>query len=110
MALAVERDRPLPPADDLAHVRGDRAVVHQEAALRRDLDARAAVVDRHLVSHQRSVSSRADRAQGWSTGATRWCSERARVANTAARAAAEAAPSESSSRARRSHWATKLVS
>src|SRR5437899_1618051 len=44
VTFAVERDRPLPRADDLSYVRGDRAVIDQEAAVLRDLDPRPPVV------------------------------------------------------------------
>ena len=64
VTFAVEPDRPLPSTDSLAHVRSHRAVLDQEAAVRHDLNPHPPVVEQHLVTHQRSASSRADLAQG----------------------------------------------
>src|SRR6266550_2248926 len=110
VALALDRDRPLPSADGLADVRSDDAIVDGEAAALAQLDADAPVLERDLVAHQRSASSRAARAHaGSDTGSVRR-SPSERAARTAASAPAAIAPLVSSGTLLGSHCLTKSVS
>src|SRR6185503_7050302 len=82
VAFAFERDRPLPTAHRLAYIGRDDAVSDREAAVLADLHADATIVEGHLVSHQRSASSRAARAHGGSDACTARRSPRERIART----------------------------
>src|SRR2546428_652723 len=87
VALALEHDRPLAPANGLAHFRRDDAVFDRESAVFTELHADATSVERDLVTHQRSASSRPARAHGPSADVTARRSVRDRSARTAASAA-----------------------
>ena len=104
VALAIERHGPEPAAHDLADLGGDGAIVDREAAIGRQLDTNETLVERDLVAHQRSPSSRAARAQAVSVGVAARRSVRDRTARTAASAPAAAAPSGRSPRSAGGQW------
>src|SRR2546422_2173476 len=110
VALALEHDRPLAPANGLAHVRRDDAVFDRESAVFTELHADATIVERDLVTHQRSASSRPARAHGPSAGVTARRSFPDRSARTAASAAEAVAPSVRSGVFVGSHRPTNPVS
>src|SRR5439155_19132072 len=102
----LERDGPLPSAYGLADIGPDDAVVDRETPVLAELDADATILERDLVTHQRSASSRPARAHAGSATATARRSPSERVARTAASAPAAAALSVSSGTLFRSRRAT----
>src|SRR5882672_443121 len=110
VAFAFNRDRPLPSPNGLADVRSDNAIIDRETAVLAELDAEATVLERDLVAHQRSASSRAARGHAGSDGRIARRSPRERIAKTAASAPAATAPSVRSGALLGSHRVTKSVS